>query len=169
MTFKCSSAVQLFDSLAKEEHHSFSSRGNDPCLSSFLQFARRGGSVSFRSSSTTEKRQRHDIHRRGFLAIIAFAVAATLVIFAIGPIMVLNPRRRGEAFYEARGEPLSPADLQLSFEEFWFVNGDHSVFTPGSSRRKSPCMGQSFTCTASGTTRSADCGWRKFFILGIST
>ena len=69
-----------------------------------------------------------------FLAFIAFAVAATLVIFAIGPIMVLNPRRRGEAFYKERGEPLSPADLHLSFEEFWFTNGDnerlHAWFIP---------------------------------------
>ncbi|MGA7159899.1 MAG: alpha/beta fold hydrolase [Bacteroidota bacterium] len=67
-------------------------------------------------------------------AIIALAFAATFVIFAVGPIMVLNPRRRGEDFYKARGEPLSPADLQLSFDEFWFVNGDkqrlHAWFIP---------------------------------------
>ena len=75
-----------------------------------------------------------------FLAIIAFAVAATLVIFAIGPIMVLNPRRRGEGFYKERGDPLSPADLQIPFEEFWFVNTDmqrlHAWFIPakGSAR-----------------------------------
>lgn len=60
-----------------------------------------------------------------FIAVIAFAFASTLVIFAVGPIMVLNPRRRGEGYYRKRGEPLSPADLQLPFEEFWFVNGDH--------------------------------------------
>ncbi len=60
-----------------------------------------------------------------FFAIIAFAFAATLVIFAVGPIMVLNPRRRGEDFYRKRGEPLSPADLQLPFQEFWFENRDH--------------------------------------------
>jgi len=60
-----------------------------------------------------------------FFAIIAFAFAATLVIFAVGPIMVLNPRRRGEDFYRKRGESLSPADLQLPFQEFWFENRDH--------------------------------------------
>ncbi len=69
-----------------------------------------------------------------FLAIIAFAFAATLIIFAVGPIMVLNPRRRGEEFYKERGEPLSPADLHLSFSEFWFTNRDnqqlHAWFIP---------------------------------------
>ena len=69
-----------------------------------------------------------------FLALIAFAFGATVVIFAVGPIMVLNPRRRGEEFYKERGEPLSPADLQLPFEEFWFTNRDnqrlHAWFIP---------------------------------------
>lgn len=56
------------------------------------------------------------------IVIVVFAVAATLVIFVIGPIMVLHPRRRGDDFYMERGEPLSPADLDLPFEEFW-ING----------------------------------------------
>ncbi len=59
------------------------------------------------------------------IILIAFAVTATLVIFVIGPIMVLNPRRRGEDFYRERSDPLSPADLQLPFEEFWFNSADH--------------------------------------------
>lgn len=69
-----------------------------------------------------------------FLAIVAFAVAATLIVFVAGPIMVLNPRRRSEVFYRERGEPLSPADLQLPFEEFWFNSAHdqrlHAWFIP---------------------------------------
>jgi hypothetical protein len=59
------------------------------------------------------------------LVIIAFAVATTLIIFVIGPIMVLNPRRRGEDFYREHGDPLSPSDLNLPFEEFWFNSADN--------------------------------------------
>jgi hypothetical protein len=58
------------------------------------------------------------------IVIVVFAVAATLLIFVIGPIMVLHPRRRGDDFYRERGEPLSPADLNLPFEEFWFNGAD---------------------------------------------
>jgi fermentation-respiration switch protein FrsA (DUF1100 family) len=69
-----------------------------------------------------------------FIAIVAFAIAITSVIFAIGPIMVLNPRRRGEEFYRERGEPISPSDLKLPFEEFWFNNRDrqglHAWYIP---------------------------------------
>lgn len=68
------------------------------------------------------------------LAIIAFAITATLVIFVIGPVMMLNPKRRGEDFYKGRGEPLNPADLNLPFEEFWITSTDnqrlHAWFIP---------------------------------------
>ncbi len=104
-----------------------------------------------------------------FLALIGFALAATLIIFAVGPIMVLNPRRRGEDFYKERGEPLSPADYHLSYEEIWFTNRDnqrlHAWFIPA----EEPVQEQSSICTASATTRSADCGWHMSFIYGIST
>jgi len=69
-----------------------------------------------------------------FIAIVAFAFTATSVIFAIGPIMVLNPRRRGEEFYKERAEPISPSDLKLPFKEFWFNNRDrqglHAWYIP---------------------------------------
>src|ERR1039458_8581555 len=99
---RCGEIVRL---PCKRKHHRFTSRGNDPCLPSFLQFARRGGSASFRSSPLQKNGSGMTFIAGVFLAFIAFAVAATLVIFAIGPIMVLNPRRRGEAFYKERGEP----------------------------------------------------------------
>ena len=74
------------------------------------------------------------------LTIVAFALASTLIIFVVGPIMVLNPRRRGEDFYKERGEPLSPADLQLSFEEFSFSSADdqrlHAWFIPAGDRSR---------------------------------
>ncbi len=71
----------------------------------------------------------------GFLfAVVTFAITATLLVFVVGPIMVLTPRRRGEDFYKERGDPLSPADLQLPFEEFSFASADmqrlHAWFIP---------------------------------------
>ncbi|HTR81207.1 MAG TPA: alpha/beta fold hydrolase [Bacteroidota bacterium] len=74
------------------------------------------------------------------LAILMFALAATLTVFVVGPIMVLNPRRRGEEFYRTRDEPLSPADLHLPFDEFWFnsASGErlHAWFLPAGSRAR---------------------------------
>ena len=58
------------------------------------------------------------------LLIIAFLVAASALVFVIGPIMVLNPRRRGEDFYKTRGLPTSPMQLQLPYEYFHFLASD---------------------------------------------
>ncbi len=56
----------------------------------------------------------------------AFAITVILAIFVIGPVMLLNPRRRGEEYYRAHGAPVSPADVGLGCEEFWFT-GDGGV------------------------------------------
>src|SRR5512147_2315283 len=58
------------------------------------------------------------------LLIIAFLVTASALVFVIGPIMVLNPRRRGEDFYKTRGLPTSPMQLQLPYEYFHFLASD---------------------------------------------
>ena len=58
------------------------------------------------------------------LLIIVFLVTASALVFVIGPIMVLNPRRRGEDFYKTRGLPTSPMQLQLPYEYFHFLASD---------------------------------------------
>jgi uncharacterized protein len=58
------------------------------------------------------------------LLIICFLLTASALIFVIGPIMVLNPRRRGEDFYKSRGLPTSPNQLQLPYEYFHFLASD---------------------------------------------
>ena len=64
--------------------------------------------------------------------IIAFIIA--LLIFVIGPVMLLSPRRRDDNFYKQRGEPVRPSDLQLSYEELWFKGMDdiqlHAWYIP---------------------------------------
>jgi uncharacterized protein len=68
------------------------------------------------------------------LAFFLVALTATLLVFVIGPVMLLNPRRRNEEWYQMRGEPCSPEDLGLPFEEFWFSGADgsqlHAWFIP---------------------------------------
>jgi uncharacterized protein len=73
------------------------------------------------------------------LLIIAFITLATivaLIIFVMGPMMLLSPRRRDDNFYKQRGEPVRPSDLQLEYEEVWFKAEDesqlHAWFIPSS-------------------------------------
>ncbi len=71
-----------------------------------------------------------------FMTLVAFFCAATAIVFVIGPVMVLNPRRRGAHYYACRGLPVRPADVQLVSEDFvltaaegfrlygWFIAAD---------------------------------------------
>lgn len=58
------------------------------------------------------------------LLIVGFMMTISALVFVIGPIMVLNPRRRGEEFYRMRGLPTSPAQLRLPYEYFHFPASD---------------------------------------------
>jgi hypothetical protein len=53
-----------------------------------------------------------------FMTLLAFFAAATAVVFVIGPVMILNPRRRGAHYYAYRGQPVKPADVHLWSEDF---------------------------------------------------
>ena len=59
-----------------------------------------------------------------FMTLLAFFVAATTVVFMIGPVMILNPRRRGAHYYACRGLPVKPADVQLRSEEFFLTTAE---------------------------------------------
>ncbi len=58
------------------------------------------------------------------LIIIAFMLTISALVFVIGPIMLLNPRRRTAEFYERRNHPTSPRELDLTFDEFFFTATD---------------------------------------------
>lgn len=58
------------------------------------------------------------------LTILAFLVTCSALVFVIGPIMLLNPRRRGEQFYQHKGLPISPTQLGLPFEDVRFTASD---------------------------------------------
>ena len=51
-------------------------------------------------------------------------LTCSALVFVIGPIMLLNPRRRGESFYAHKGLPISPTQLGLPFDDFRFSASD---------------------------------------------
>jgi uncharacterized protein len=46
-----------------------------------------------------------------------FLASATIILLIIGPTILLHPRRRTADFYKNLGLPISPADLNLQYEE----------------------------------------------------
>ena len=58
-----------------------------------------------------------------FLLLI-FLITCSALVFVIGPIMLLHPRRRGEDFYRNRGLPVSPSQLGLAFDDLRFTAAD---------------------------------------------
>ncbi len=57
-------------------------------------------------------------------SVLAFMITASALVFVVSPIMLLNPRRRGEGFYQNRGLPISPSQLGLPFEDLRFTAAD---------------------------------------------
>ncbi|HTX17584.1 MAG TPA: alpha/beta fold hydrolase [Bacteroidota bacterium] len=78
------------------------------------------------------------------IVIVGFAVVATLVVFVAGPVMVLNPRRRGEEYYRFRGEPITPADLNIPYEEFFFLSAAGEPLNAWYLPAESPARGTVF-------------------------
>lgn len=57
-------------------------------------------------------------------SLLAFLLTASALVFIVSPIMLLNPRRRGEQFYQYRGLPVSPSQLGLAFDDLRFTAAD---------------------------------------------
>lgn len=58
------------------------------------------------------------------LVVLVFLLTTSAFVFVIGPIMMLNPRRRSAEFYERRDEPTAPNELDLTYDEFFFTAAD---------------------------------------------
>ena len=70
---------------------------------------------------------------------IAFISSATLVLFFVGPTVLLHPRRRTEEFYRNLGQPVIPSEVGLQYDDFnvivapgiklssWFVKAEAPV------------------------------------------
>ncbi len=57
--------------------------------------------------------------------VVGFLLTCSALVFVIGPVMMLNPRRRGDEFYKSRGLPTSPQQLHLPYEYFHFIASDN--------------------------------------------
>lgn len=59
------------------------------------------------------------------LSAIGFLLIVSALVFVIGPIMVLHPRRRNDDFYRSRGLPTLPSQIGMPFDAFSFTASDH--------------------------------------------
>ncbi len=50
-------------------------------------------------------------------ALFLFLTSVTLILFIVGPSLLLRPRRRMAEFYRALGLPVTPTELSLPYEE----------------------------------------------------
>ncbi|HEV8538760.1 MAG TPA: alpha/beta hydrolase [Bacteroidota bacterium] len=58
------------------------------------------------------------------VAFLAFLAAVSIVLFLVGPVILLQPRRRTAEFYRALGQPLTPSDAGLPYEEINVITGE---------------------------------------------
>ena len=70
-------------------------------------------------------------------ASFVFLASATIILFIVGPTMMLQPRRRGAEYYRALHQPVVPSDLHLAHEDFrltaedgitlegWLIKSNH--------------------------------------------
>jgi pimeloyl-ACP methyl ester carboxylesterase len=58
------------------------------------------------------------------LVVLLFLASVTLILFLIGPILLLQPRRRTAEFYRALGLPTTPAELNLPYEEINVITSE---------------------------------------------
>ena len=51
------------------------------------------------------------------IALLLFLASVTIILFIIGPTLLLRPRRRMAEFYRALGLPTTPSEAELPYEE----------------------------------------------------
>ncbi len=59
------------------------------------------------------------------LIFVAMLLTATLVLLLVGPTILLQPRRRGTSFYQALGQPVTPAEAGLPSKDVEIVTPDN--------------------------------------------
>ncbi len=74
-------------------------------------------------------------------ALVVFLTSATIILLMIGPSILLRPRRRTPEFYRALGQPLTPADSSLPFEEINVPSGDNIKLNSWLIKSQAPSKG----------------------------
>jgi len=75
------------------------------------------------------------------LAALLFFVTITLILFFIGPIMLLQPKRRTAAFYRNLGLPVSPEEINVPYEEIIIRTNDGLKLNSWLLKAPSPAKG----------------------------
>ena len=67
-----------------------------------------------------------DIFLALVVALIIFLLTVTIILFIVGPTILLQPRRRTAEFYRKLNLPITPSDVNLDYEEINIIT-DHDV------------------------------------------
>jgi len=57
-------------------------------------------------------------------ALVVFLLSATVVLLIVGPTILLQPRRRTAEFYAALGQPTTPSEAGLRYEEINIITAE---------------------------------------------
>ena len=60
------------------------------------------------------------------IALFTFLVSATIILFVVGPTLLLQPRRRSAEFYRKLGLPTNPSEVDLLYEEIVVSTTDNT-------------------------------------------
>lgn len=60
------------------------------------------------------------------IALFTFLVSATIILFVVGPTLLLQPRRRNAEFYRKLGLPTNPSEVDLLYEEIVVSTTDNT-------------------------------------------
>ena len=58
------------------------------------------------------------------VVLFVFLASVSVVLFIVGPVILLQPRRRTADFYRALGQPITPSDLHLGYEEINVITAE---------------------------------------------
>jgi uncharacterized protein len=74
-------------------------------------------------------------------ALFVFLASATIILLIVGPTILLQPRRRTADFYRNLGQPITPSDIQLAYEEINVIVGDNIKLNSWLIKAKPPVNG----------------------------
>ena len=103
-------------------------------------------------------------------AAIVFLISVTIIIFIIGPSLLLQPRRRTKDFYQALNHPITPRDLGLQYEEINIIAKDGTKLNGWLVKAGSSSKGTILFLHGVGDSKIAGVPYAKlFFDCGFNT
>jgi fermentation-respiration switch protein FrsA (DUF1100 family) len=97
------------------------------------------------------------------IAAVAFLISTTLVLFVIGPTLLLQPRRRTKEFYLALNHPVTPKEVGLRYEEINVITDDGLKLNGWLVKAQSPVRGTILFLHGVGDCKIAGIPYAKLF------